>query len=98
MVALVSSTTIFNEMRRRRPDLLQLLFEPVATDRSASVFAARLYPNPPRRRATLELVTTRPGFARVHLYDAQGRVARTLLDDTTTTAMRTTSCPTRSRR
>ena len=27
--ALVSSTTIFNEMRRRRPDLLKLLFEPV---------------------------------------------------------------------
>jgi hypothetical protein len=35
--ALVSSTTIFNEMRRRRPDLLQLLFEPVATDRRGEV-------------------------------------------------------------
>ena len=31
--ALVSSTTIFNEMRRRRPDLLALLFQPLATDR-----------------------------------------------------------------
>jgi hypothetical protein len=30
---LVSSTTIFNEMRRRRPDLLKLLLEPIATDR-----------------------------------------------------------------
>ena len=30
---LVSSSTIFNEMRRRRPDLLQLLLEPIATDR-----------------------------------------------------------------
>jgi hypothetical protein len=35
--ALVSSTTIFNEMRRRRPDLLQLLFQPIATDRRGEV-------------------------------------------------------------
>jgi hypothetical protein len=35
--ALVSSTTIFNEMRRRRPDLLQLLFQPLATDRRGEV-------------------------------------------------------------
>jgi hypothetical protein len=35
--ALVSSTTIFNEMRRQRPDLLELLFEPVATDRRGEV-------------------------------------------------------------
>jgi hypothetical protein len=35
--ALVSSTTIFNEMRRRRPDLLKLLFEPFATDRRGEV-------------------------------------------------------------
>jgi hypothetical protein len=31
--SLVSSVTIFNEMRRRRPDLLEVLFEPIATDR-----------------------------------------------------------------
>ena len=35
--ALVSSTTIFNEMRRCRPDLLKLLFEPIATDRRGEV-------------------------------------------------------------
>jgi hypothetical protein len=35
--ALVSSTTIFNEMRRRRPDLLRLLFEPFARDRRGEV-------------------------------------------------------------
>jgi hypothetical protein len=35
--ALVSSTTIFNEMRRRRPDLLELLFEPAPTDRRGEV-------------------------------------------------------------
>ena len=35
--ALVSSTTIFNEMRRRRPDLLKHLFEPLATDRRGEV-------------------------------------------------------------
>lgn len=35
--ALVSSTTIFNEMRRRRPDLLKLLFEPIATDRRGEI-------------------------------------------------------------
>ncbi len=30
---LVSSSTIFNEMRKQRPDLLRLLMEPIATDR-----------------------------------------------------------------
>ncbi len=35
--ALVSSTTLFNEMRRTRPDLLKLLFEPIATDRRGEV-------------------------------------------------------------
>ncbi len=35
--SLVSSVTIFNEMRRRRPDLARLLFEPVETDRRGEV-------------------------------------------------------------
>ena len=35
--ALVSSTTLFNEMRRRRPDLAACLFESVATDRRGEV-------------------------------------------------------------
>ncbi len=35
--SLVSSTTIFNEMRRRRPDLLQVLMEPIETDRRGEV-------------------------------------------------------------
>ena len=35
--SLVSSTTIFNEMRRRRPDLARVLFEPVETDRRGEV-------------------------------------------------------------
>lgn len=35
--ALVSSTTIFNEILRRRPDLADCLFEPVATDRRGEV-------------------------------------------------------------
>src|SRR5437016_4149696 len=30
--SLVSSTTIFNEMRRRRPDLLRVLLDPIETD------------------------------------------------------------------
>ena len=34
---LVSTTTIYNEMQRRRPDLAALLFEPVATDRRGEV-------------------------------------------------------------
>ncbi|MEK9774577.1 MAG: TauD/TfdA family dioxygenase [Quisquiliibacterium sp.] len=34
---LVSSTTIYNEMRRRRPDLARVLFEPIATDRRGEV-------------------------------------------------------------
>lgn len=34
---LVSSSTIFNEMRRRRPDLAARLFEPLATDRRGEV-------------------------------------------------------------
>jgi len=35
--SLVSSTTIFNEMRRRRPDLLRVLIEPIETDRRGEV-------------------------------------------------------------
>lgn len=34
---LVSSVTIYNEMRARRPDLARLLFEPLATDRRGEV-------------------------------------------------------------
>ena len=34
---LVSSTTIFNEMRRRRPDLLKVLLDPIETDRRGEV-------------------------------------------------------------
>lgn len=34
---LVSASTIFNEMHRRRPDLLKLLLEPIATDRRGEV-------------------------------------------------------------
>ncbi|MEO8303780.1 MAG: TauD/TfdA family dioxygenase [Betaproteobacteria bacterium] len=35
--ALVSSVTIYNELRERRPDLASLLFEPFATDRRGEV-------------------------------------------------------------
>ena len=35
--SLVSSVTIFNEMRRRRPDLLEVLFAPIETDRRGEV-------------------------------------------------------------
>jgi hypothetical protein len=35
--SLVSSTTIFNEMRRRRPVLLMVLLEPIETDRRGEV-------------------------------------------------------------
>jgi hypothetical protein len=35
--SLVSSTTIFNEMRRRRPDLLGVLLQPIETDRRGEV-------------------------------------------------------------
>lgn len=34
---LVSADTIFNEMHKRRPDLLRLLLEPIATDRRGEV-------------------------------------------------------------
>jgi hypothetical protein len=34
---LCSSTTIFNEVRNERPDLLQLLLEPIATDRRGEI-------------------------------------------------------------
>jgi TfdA family taurine catabolism dioxygenase TauD len=34
---LVSSTTIFNEIRRRRPDLLRVLLNPIETDRRGEV-------------------------------------------------------------
>jgi Taurine catabolism dioxygenase TauD, TfdA family len=35
--SLVSSTTIFNEMLKRRPDLLRVLFDPIQTDRRGEV-------------------------------------------------------------
>jgi len=35
--SLVSSTTIFNEMRRHRPDLLNVLLQPIETDRRGEV-------------------------------------------------------------
>ena len=35
--SLVSSVTIYNEMRRRRPDLVPYLFEPIETDRRGEV-------------------------------------------------------------
>ncbi len=35
--ALVSSVTLYNEMRARRPDLARLLFEPLATDRRGEI-------------------------------------------------------------
>ncbi|PWT89072.1 MAG: taurine catabolism dioxygenase TauD [Blastocatellia bacterium] len=35
--SLVSSTAIFNEMHRRRPDLLRMLLEPIETDRRGEV-------------------------------------------------------------
>ncbi len=34
---LVSTTTVYNEMQRQRPDLVELLFEPFATDRRGEV-------------------------------------------------------------
>ena len=39
--ALVSSMTLYNEMLKRRPDLLPLLFEPFATDRRGEVPAGK---------------------------------------------------------
>ena len=38
---LVSSMTIYNEMHKRRPDLLRLMFEPFATDRRGEVPAGK---------------------------------------------------------
>jgi hypothetical protein len=40
--SLVSSVTIFNEMRERRPDLARLLFAPIETDRRGEVPAGQL--------------------------------------------------------
>jgi len=39
--SLVSSVTIFNELRRRRPDLAEVLFEPIETDRRGEVPAGQ---------------------------------------------------------
>jgi hypothetical protein len=46
--SLVSSVTIFNEMRRRRPDLLRVLFDPIETDRRGEALEGqKLYFNIP---------------------------------------------------
>jgi hypothetical protein len=39
--SLVSSVTVFNEMRSRRPDLARVLFEPIETDRRGEVPAGQ---------------------------------------------------------
>jgi Taurine catabolism dioxygenase TauD, TfdA family len=39
--SLVSSVAIFNEMRRRRPDLAKILFEPIETDRRGEMNAGQ---------------------------------------------------------
>jgi hypothetical protein len=39
--SLVSSVTIFNELRRRRPELARVLFEPIETDRRGEVAAGQ---------------------------------------------------------
>ena len=39
--SLVSSVTIFNEMRRRRPDLAKILLEPIETDRRGEMDAGQ---------------------------------------------------------
>jgi hypothetical protein len=39
--SLVSSVTLFNEMRRRRPDLARVLFQPIETDRRGEVPAGQ---------------------------------------------------------
>lgn len=40
--SLVSTTTLFNEMRERRPDLARVLFDPIETDRRGEVPAGQL--------------------------------------------------------
>ena len=40
--SLVSSTTLYNEMRERRPDLARVLFDPIETDRRGEVPAGQL--------------------------------------------------------
>jgi hypothetical protein len=40
--SLVSTTTLFNEMREHRPDLARVLFEPIETDRRGEVPAGQL--------------------------------------------------------
>src|SRR5439155_9497328 len=39
--SLVSSVTLFNEMRRRRPDLARVLFDPIETDRRGEIPAGQ---------------------------------------------------------
>ena len=39
---IVSSTTLFNQMRERRPDLARVLFDPIETDRRGEVPAGQL--------------------------------------------------------
>jgi hypothetical protein len=39
--SLVSSVTLFNEMRKRRPDLARVLFDPIETDRRGDVPAGQ---------------------------------------------------------
>jgi PKD repeat protein len=55
-----------------------VIFDVVA---SGGALAASLSPNPLNPRATLSFVTRRPGALRVQVYDLNGRMARTLVDE-----------------
>jgi hypothetical protein len=48
---------------------------------TGGALAASVTPNPLHSAGELQFTTIRPGALRVRLYDIQGRLARTLLDD-----------------
>ena len=48
---------------------------------SGSATSATVSPNPMNPGATLTFTTTRPGFAKVEMFDIGGRQVRTILDE-----------------
>jgi PKD repeat protein len=48
---------------------------------NGGIHAASVAPNPLNPEATLSFVTNRPGYARVGVYSVDGRLVRTLLDE-----------------
>jgi flagellar hook assembly protein FlgD len=53
---------------------------------TGNFLTATVSPNPLNPKATLTFATTKPGMVKVEMYDVQGRLIRTLMDESNAAA------------